>query len=752
MTPDIPKPLDAICRKALAHQKADRYPSAAALVEDMKAYLAGDPVSAYKETPLEKTWRWMKRHRTALSRAAALAVIFAIGATAFFIVRDIQEKAATEVREANDKRIKDKEASDKEIAETQAKRAIAQVAADKLKREDDARQEIADFRKQAEEARFYAASANPVAEGVPALDAAKAETKAAAAFAIASKWGGQLEQMPLEEKREGLKIDLYELALEMAQLKSRQGEDQLGEALKYLEQARTLRPPTQSWYRLHARCLEADEKGKDQVASDLAKAADPATPATALDHYLLGEQTRVDSLKVAKDDPGAGKQAGIQGSLARLNFLAKAIDHYRRALRDDPNHYWSHFQLGACYSGVGSYAEAAEALGACIALRPNAPWGFSSRGLALVKIESRHKEAEEDLNQAVKLDPHFRPARLHRASFFSAQKRYKEAEADFAAVIALPESDRLVAGFYARGQMFMDRKMYAEALADFDAVVQHQSGIRPVFLYRARIYLVQEKPDQALANLTRYLKTDKAFDPASPRADEQRGRELRLIAEEFKDAPNRRIAIYGLALKQLQKAVDAKWYSAPLFYDIGIVQEKLAELQPDVAEKRMRSAVKAYSNAIELAPKDGNFLVKRAWTYNTLNQFEDAKLDFAAAIAVAPADGEAYAGLGYVEAMLKLPSPARRHANLAMTYSQGNYMVVHNTACIFGALSRTDPLRAREYEDMAIDQLRHAIELWKKANRQGPNEIDLIKAESEATFPPALQARPEFARLLKPEP
>src|SRR6185503_15078181 len=75
LDPEVPKPLDAICRKALALKKEDRYQSAAALAEDVQRYMAGEPVAAYQETLLERTWRWVKRHRTALTRTVAAAVM-----------------------------------------------------------------------------------------------------------------------------------------------------------------------------------------------------------------------------------------------------------------------------------------------------------------------------------------------------------------------------------------------------------------------------------------------------------------------------------------------------------------------------------------------------------------------------------------------------------------------------------------------------------------------------------------------------
>ena len=40
---------DAICRKAMASRPADRYPSVAALAEDIEHRLGDEPVSAYAE-------------------------------------------------------------------------------------------------------------------------------------------------------------------------------------------------------------------------------------------------------------------------------------------------------------------------------------------------------------------------------------------------------------------------------------------------------------------------------------------------------------------------------------------------------------------------------------------------------------------------------------------------------------------------------------------------------------------------------
>jgi len=73
--------LDDVVLKALRKEPEQRYASAAALGEDLRRYLADEPVAAGQGAGRYRAARWARRHRTALS-AAALA-IGAAGLTAF---------------------------------------------------------------------------------------------------------------------------------------------------------------------------------------------------------------------------------------------------------------------------------------------------------------------------------------------------------------------------------------------------------------------------------------------------------------------------------------------------------------------------------------------------------------------------------------------------------------------------------------------------------------------------------------------
>jgi serine/threonine protein kinase/tetratricopeptide (TPR) repeat protein len=71
----VPKPLEAICKKAMALEPEARYPSARALAEDVTRWLDDRPVSSYHEPVSVRAGRWIRRHQRVMSSAVAAILV-----------------------------------------------------------------------------------------------------------------------------------------------------------------------------------------------------------------------------------------------------------------------------------------------------------------------------------------------------------------------------------------------------------------------------------------------------------------------------------------------------------------------------------------------------------------------------------------------------------------------------------------------------------------------------------------------------
>src|SRR5262245_7592379 len=63
LRPDVPRALEAICLRALAHKPEARYATSTALAEDIEHWLADEPVTAFRELWAVRAGRWARRHR-----------------------------------------------------------------------------------------------------------------------------------------------------------------------------------------------------------------------------------------------------------------------------------------------------------------------------------------------------------------------------------------------------------------------------------------------------------------------------------------------------------------------------------------------------------------------------------------------------------------------------------------------------------------------------------------------------------------
>ena len=105
IAPSAPEALEAVCLKAMARDPSARYASASELAEDIRRWLADEPVGPYVEPLPKRLVRRARKHRAAVLTLSA-AVVTALVVQSFAYVRlwDQQRKTAAQKVEATRQR------------------------------------------------------------------------------------------------------------------------------------------------------------------------------------------------------------------------------------------------------------------------------------------------------------------------------------------------------------------------------------------------------------------------------------------------------------------------------------------------------------------------------------------------------------------------------------------------------------------------------------------------------------------------
>jgi len=99
---NIPAELSAICMKAMAYDKDERYTDASDLKKDLQLYLDGRSVSAKKDSLLTQTRKWIVRNKAAAAGIAAALICLIVGIVAanLYQQKQKQEKIAGLIKQA----------------------------------------------------------------------------------------------------------------------------------------------------------------------------------------------------------------------------------------------------------------------------------------------------------------------------------------------------------------------------------------------------------------------------------------------------------------------------------------------------------------------------------------------------------------------------------------------------------------------------------------------------------------------------
>ncbi|MDA1054419.1 MAG: serine/threonine protein kinase, partial [Planctomycetota bacterium] len=125
--PRVPKPLDAICVKAMALRPADRYASPQELADDVERYLADEPVAAHAEPVHLRARRWLRKHPKSV---AALAATLLVGLTSLLVIATVVGGKNRQLAQAysEERKAKISATTNAQLADAKAAEALAEKA------------------------------------------------------------------------------------------------------------------------------------------------------------------------------------------------------------------------------------------------------------------------------------------------------------------------------------------------------------------------------------------------------------------------------------------------------------------------------------------------------------------------------------------------------------------------------------------------------------------------------------------------
>ena len=787
LVPRVARDLETICLQCLHKEPSRRYASARALADDLERFLAGRPITARRTPFWERGAKLARRHPTTAS-ILALGMAATIGAIATwqdYTTRETRRKAELRTRitqslfETQDL-VRQERWGDAEPILTAVQAAIG----GERDLEDLARR-TGELLTEARQGRVAQANRSKDQERLRTFrklwrdtllheshfslldlpyDPETVRTTARDALAVFAAPGSgetwELAALPeclLLSDHDEIKQGCFELLLILAD-----AERSPERALRLLDQAERLQPPTRASHLRRADCLA--RLGDSLEAESQRKRAETLPLVSAVDHFLIGKERY------------------------RQGDYAAALPHFDAALMGQPGHFWAHCLSAISSMQLGRPVQAKAELNACLQTEPGLAWLYELRGFASYKIATLARTAAESLQAR------------GRTLRTEVQLQLQAAEADYDRALKLldaaPNKDLRYILLVNRGLLWLERRQWDKALADLQAAIQLDDRRWVAFENLAQVYLQQNQSDQAIepftraitlrpdwaplyrgraaANLARKQATpaqragamadlDEAIrleHPGSPILALDYTRRARLLNQEAREEDalaaceaalkinpdyldalrlrlelHRNLKNHAEVIRSCDDLLARDKPSAELYELRGLAKEKLRDYQGAVVDQTL---------AIALHPGSASLLARRGALYVVTDAPRSALRDFQEAIRLDASNADAYLGRGLALAALGHHREAAADAAKALGLGETTPTRLYNAARIHALAAIAEAAEARRtgpnavrlatrYQDEAMKLLGEWLERLPLASRHSSLR-DLLQDPAMATL------------------
>jgi serine/threonine protein kinase/Flp pilus assembly protein TadD len=381
---EAPAALEAVCLKAMALRLQDRYPTPRALAADVEAWLADEPVSAWREPLRIRAGRWARRHQALVAAVGAglLVALFAGMAGGWWVQRQNTERQA--------------EAAHQEaVLREEVGAALAQAV---LFRQGGHYQEGSNL---LEQARKRLGAEGP-AELREKVDKALADTTLAkrlddarqrALTLTEGKWdiAGAEKGYAQALKEAGLSQEGEDVGVVAARVRASGVQDEVVAALD------------------HWAGIAGDGPRREWLLA-VARAADPDPGRARLRDPALWRDTTA-LVRLAQEMRVAQLSPQLAAALSKALRVSNGdeVPLLRAAQAQHPHDFWLNFELGGALHDAKEWDEAIGYFRAALAVRPSSPAVHNNLGLSLYR-KGKVDEALSHYADALRLDPNYAKA------------------------------------------------------------------------------------------------------------------------------------------------------------------------------------------------------------------------------------------------------------------------------------------------------------------------------------------------------
>ncbi|MBU1108794.1 MAG: tetratricopeptide repeat protein [Candidatus Riflebacteria bacterium] len=160
----------------------------------------------------------------------------------------------------------------------------------------------------------------------------------------------------------------------------------------------------------------------------------PETKSSYYSDGLLEEAVQENRKKLEQEPDNHMLRCSLANGLAQLGQFGEAIKHYKKCIETSPSaEYWNNY--GKVLLNAGQYQDAIEAFAQVIS-KHNWPDAHFYKALAYRSLNQLDK-ADEQLLEAIKINPKYREALNERAHILEALGRIEESLIEYKKIIAL---------------------------------------------------------------------------------------------------------------------------------------------------------------------------------------------------------------------------------------------------------------------------------------------------------------------------